>query len=425
MKFRALLLAVMLAWAWPALAQNVGGGIDNGSGGGGGGPPTGPAGGALGGVYPNPNLADAAANTVLANATSGSTGPTPFSMPSCNTTSKALQWTTNTGFACNSAIAATVAITDVTGLGTGIATALGVNVGNAGAPVLFNGAGGTPSSLTLTNAAGLPKASITGFGTGVSTALGNNIGSAGAPVTFNGAGGTPSSITLTNATSLPISTGVSGLGTGVATFLGTPSAANFTSMMTGPVNVAGGGTGNATLTAYAPVFGGTTGTAALQSGTVGTAGQVLTSNGAGALPTFQTAGGGGCTTICTMTSLALNGASIGSYDLATTGQAKFGDTITITSMYVPSGNSQWYVNGGTALINATTVTLNTNSVSWLFSSSSMAGPTGSALSTGAPAGSSSPLWKFGALQTGAVVLDTTRSIFVDIGGTVYKLMVAQ
>jgi hypothetical protein len=36
------------------------------------------------------------------------------------------------------------------------------------------------------------------------------------------------------------------------------------------------------------VFGGTTSTGAVQSGTVGTAGQVLTSNGAGALPTFQT-----------------------------------------------------------------------------------------------------------------------------------------
>ena len=45
---------------------------------------------------------------------------------------------------------------DVSGLGTGIAAALGVNVGSAGAPVLFNGAGGTPSSLTLTNGTGLP-----------------------------------------------------------------------------------------------------------------------------------------------------------------------------------------------------------------------------------------------------------------------------
>ena len=38
--------------------------------------------------------------------------------------------------------------------------------------------------------------------------------------------GTVASATLTNATGLPISTGVSGLGTNVATFLGTPSSAN-------------------------------------------------------------------------------------------------------------------------------------------------------------------------------------------------------
>src|SRR5690349_1063123 len=46
--------------------------------------------------------------------------------------------------------------------GTGITTALATNVGSAGAPVLFNGAGGTPSSLTLTNATGLPNSSVIG-----------------------------------------------------------------------------------------------------------------------------------------------------------------------------------------------------------------------------------------------------------------------
>lgn len=100
------------------------------------------------------------------------------------------------------------------------------------------------------------KQSAISFGTGVQTALGVNIGSAGAPVLFNGALGTPSSGTLTNATGLPISTGVSGLGAGVATFLGTPSWTNFNSMITGTApywSLANGGTltGSNTITSNA------------------------------------------------------------------------------------------------------------------------------------------------------------------------------
>ena len=134
----------------------------------------------------------------------------------------------------------------LSGLGTGVATALAQNVGNAGAIVVQNGVLGTPSSGTLTNATGLPLTTgvtgtlpvanggtgITSFGTGVATALGVNVGSAGAFVVNGGALGTPSSGTLTNATGLPISTGVSGLGTGVATFLATPSSANLASAVT-------------------------------------------------------------------------------------------------------------------------------------------------------------------------------------------------
>ena len=44
--------------------------------------------------------------------------------------------------------------------------------------------------------------------------------------------GTPSSGTLTSCTGLPISTGVSGLATGAATFLTTPSSANFAALLT-------------------------------------------------------------------------------------------------------------------------------------------------------------------------------------------------
>jgi hypothetical protein len=60
---------------------------------------------------------------------------------------------------------------------------------------------GTPSSGTLTSCTGLPVATgISGLGTGVATALAVNVGSAGAFVTFNGALGTPSSGVATNLT---------------------------------------------------------------------------------------------------------------------------------------------------------------------------------------------------------------------------------
>lgn len=54
-----------------------------------------------------------------------------------------------------------VAVGNITGLGTGVATALAVNVGSAGAPVVLNGAGGTPSGITLTNGTGLPESGVT------------------------------------------------------------------------------------------------------------------------------------------------------------------------------------------------------------------------------------------------------------------------
>jgi hypothetical protein len=52
--------------------------------------------------------------------------------------------------------------TGLSSLGTGVATAIGVNVGAAGALVVNGGAGGTPSALTLTNASGLPTTGLTG-----------------------------------------------------------------------------------------------------------------------------------------------------------------------------------------------------------------------------------------------------------------------
>lgn len=76
----------------------------------------------------------------------------------------------------------------------------------------------TANAIMVGGGAGVAPSTVT-TGTNVLTALGVNVGSAGAFVVNGGALGTPSTGTLTNATGLPISTGVSGLGTGVATAL--------------------------------------------------------------------------------------------------------------------------------------------------------------------------------------------------------------
>jgi hypothetical protein len=78
--------------------------------------------------------------------------------------------------------------TGLSALGTGVATALGVNVGSAGAPVVNGGALGTPASGTATNLTGLPVSTgIAGLGTGIAAALAVNAGSAGAPALQGGA----------------------------------------------------------------------------------------------------------------------------------------------------------------------------------------------------------------------------------------------
>jgi len=83
----------------------------------------------------------------------------------------------------------------------------------------------------LFDAGPLLKVTKGGTGVGTSTGSGNNVLST-SPTLVTPILGTPTSVTLTNATGLPISTGVSGLGSNVATFLATPSSSNLASVLT-------------------------------------------------------------------------------------------------------------------------------------------------------------------------------------------------
>jgi hypothetical protein len=104
-------------------------------------------------------------------------------------------------------------------VGIGTYTSSGTTL--ARTTVLSNSSGTQPSALSFS--AGTKDVFVT-YPSGKSV----NLDASGNVTAL----GTPVSATLTNATGLPISTGVSGLGSNVATFLATPSSANLAAAVT-------------------------------------------------------------------------------------------------------------------------------------------------------------------------------------------------
>ncbi len=146
----------------------------------------------------------------------------------------------------------------------------------------------------------------------------------------------------------------------------TTSGSGHTITLTGTLNVAHGGTGDTSLTPYAVLTGGTTSTGAVQSiASVGTAGQVLTSNGAGLLPSMQNGSQAGKQLVlATLTNPVANATGDGtSYTIVyDTAPVNTGTAYDVTTGIFTAPGTATYLISGAININALTAAHSTGLV---------------------------------------------------------------
>ncbi len=201
-----------------------------------------------------------------------------------------------------------------------VATTPGTNgqtlLGSTGADPVFATLSSSDSSITFTTGPGTLSLQVAGGTTTIKTITGDSNGPespSGGNFNLFGSGsittvGSASTETI-QLTGLTNHNVLIGAGTSTITKVA-PSATSGVPLISqgasadpvfGTAVVAGGGTGDTSFTAYAVICGGTTSTNPLQNVSgVGTANQVLTSNGAGLLPTWQASSSSGAVTQFTL-----------------------------------------------------------------------------------------------------------------------------
>jgi len=217
-------------------------------------------------------------------------------------------------------------------------------------------------------------------GTGVTSSTGSgSLVLSTSPTLVTPVLGTPTSVTLTNGTGLPISSGVSGLGSGVATFLATPSSSNLATAMTDETGTGALVFAN-TPTLVTPVIGAATGTSLSLTGNLSGAAGTFSSTLTAGASTLASAAITGDLAVNTnkFTVAAASGNTLIAGTLGVTGATTLSSTLTagtstLTSLSVTNNETV----GGTLGVTGATTLANTLFVTGAgtFSSTLAAGAT--------------------------------------------------